>query len=346
MYESDNMKRETRVNERQKKILYCVVREYILTKKPISSEHVLNVSNLSCSGATVRNDLRKLEYLGYLYQPHTSAGRIPTDKGFRFYVDETLKLAKDYAQKSHQVNVRYPMTYGDMEKILEGATIALARMTRGAVVLEKPDTARLKLLRAIVTPITSDHYLVSVITELGLIKFMPFRTFGGVDHVRLEALLNHVLKGRSIESLSGEIFEGDWDESLIDLSEELISSLKDDLRNSMIKVGLDVLVSSENFNIDEIRSLSKFLSDDASIKSFLSKVSETPAIFIGSEHGIEGMGRFSIFIDSYRKADEPMGKVLVVTSKVVKYEEIMNVLTYVTSRLTEYFTIVTREVER
>ncbi|MCS7174350.1 heat-inducible transcriptional repressor HrcA [Pseudothermotoga sp.] len=340
------MRRESRVNERQRKILYCVVREYILTRKPISSEHVLNVSNLSCSGATVRNDLRKLEYLGYLYQPHTSAGRIPTDKGFRFYVDETLKIAKDYAQKSHQVDVRYPMTYGDMEKILEGATIALARMTKGVVILEKPDTGRLKVLRAIVTPITSDHYLVSVVTELGLIKFMPFRTFESIDHTKLEALLNHVLKGRSIENPLGGVFENDWDESLIDLSEELISSMRDDLRSSMIKVGLDVLVSSEKFNIDEIRSLSKFFSDDTSIKSFLSRVSETPAVFIGSEHGIEGMERFSVFVDSYRKADEPMGKVLIITSKVVKYEEIMNVLTYVTSRLTEYFTVVTREVER
>ncbi|WP_041077993.1 heat-inducible transcriptional repressor HrcA [Thermotoga caldifontis] len=340
------MRRNNRVNERQRKILYCVVREYILTKRPISSEHVLNVSSLSCSAATVRNDLRKLEYLGYLYQPHTSAGRIPTDKGLRFYVDETLKLTKDYAQRSQQVEVRYSMTYGDMEKILEGAAIALARMTRGAVVLEKPDTGRLKVLRAIVTPITSYHYLISIVTELGLMKFMPFRSLGDVDHAKLENLLNQLLRGRSIDNLSGEVFEGDWDEFLIDLSEQLVTSLKEDLRNSMIKYGLDVLVSSETFNIDEIRALSRFLSDDALIKSFMNRVQEVPTVFIGSEHGFQGMERFSIFVDTYRRENEPMGKVLIVTSKIVKYEEIMNVLTYVTSRLTEYFTVATREVER
>lgn len=340
------MRRDARVNERQKRILYCAVREYIITKKPISSEHVLNVSNISCSAATIRNDLRKLEYLGYLYQPHTSAGRIPTDKGFRFYVDETLKLAKDYAQRSHQINVRYPLTYGDMERILEGAAIALARMTRGAVVLEKPDTGRLKILRAIVTPITKNHYLISVVTELGLMKFIPFRSFTDVDHSMLEDLLNRLLKGRNIDSLTGEVFEGDWDESLIDLSEQLIGSLKDDLRNSMIKVGLDVLISGETFNIDEIRSLSRFLSDDVSLKAFMDRVQEVPAVLIGSEHGVQGLERFSIFVDAYRKENEPMGKILVVTTKIIKYEEIMNFLTYVTSRLTEYFTLVTREVER
>lgn len=340
------MRRDARVNERQKKILYCVVREYIIARKPISSEHVLNVSNIACSAATVRNDLRKLEYLGYLYQPHTSAGRIPTDKGFRFYVDEMLKLAKDYAQKSYQLNVRYPLTHGDMEKILEGAAIALSRMTKGAVVLEKPDTGRLRILRAIVTPITKNHYLVSIVTELGLMKFMPFRSFSGVDHLMLEDLLNRLLKGKSLDSLTGQVFEDNWDESLIDLSEQLINSLKDDLRNSMIKFGLDVLISNETFNIDEIRSLSRFLSDDAFLKAFMDKVQEVPAIFIGSEHGLQGMERVSIFVDAYRKENEPMGKIMLVTSKIVKYEEIINVLTYVSSRLTEYFTLVTREVER
>jgi len=83
-----------------------------------------------------------LEYLGYMFQPHTSAGRIPTDKGFRFYVEETLKIMSEYQGRSSGIYSRYPMAHGDMERIFEGAVRALARMVKGAVVLEKPSISK------------------------------------------------------------------------------------------------------------------------------------------------------------------------------------------------------------
>ncbi|WP_041082261.1 heat-inducible transcriptional repressor HrcA [Thermotoga profunda] len=340
------MKREAKINERQKKILYCVVREYILTKKPISSERVLEASDVSCSSATVRNDLRKLEYLGYLHQPHTSAGRIPTDKGYRFYVDETLSLIREYAQHSASIHSKYPMTFGDMEKILTGAAIALSRITKGAVVLEKPAIDKLKILRISIAPITKTYNVVSLITELGLVKFIPFRTFYEIDYLSLENLMNELLRGYTIESVGDRKFETNIDQYLLDLSEHLVNALKEDSSSNLVKVGIDTLINAEYFNIDEIRRLSNFFSDDSLLKKVLLKLEQLPKILIGSEHGIQGLENFAIFVDGYKKEEKLMGKVMVITSKVVKYEDVSNSLRYMVSRLTEYFTVATREEGR
>jgi len=340
------MKREARINERQKKILYCVVREYIMTKKPISSERVLEASDISCSSATVRNDLRKLEYLGYLNQPHTSAGRVPTDKGYRFYVNETLNLIKEYTQHSASIHSKYPMTFGDMEKILTGAAIALSRITKGAVILEKPAIDKLKILKISIAQITKTYNVVSVITELGLVKFIPFRTFGEIDYLSLEKMMNELLAGYTIETIGDRSIETEADQYLLDLSEYLASALKEDSSSNLVKVGLDTLINAENFNIEEIRKLSNFFSDDSMLRKVFTKTQETPAILIGNEHGIEGLENLAIFVDSYRKEEKLMGKVMVITSKVIKYEDIVSSLKYMVSRLTEYFTVATREEGR
>ncbi|MEJ5229814.1 MAG: heat-inducible transcriptional repressor HrcA [Pseudothermotoga sp.] len=340
------MKREAKINERQKKILYCVVREYIMTKKPISSERVLEASDISCSSATVRNDLRKLEYLGYLNQPHTSAGRVPTDKGYRFYVNETLNLIKEYAQHSASIHSKYPMTFGDMEKILTGAAIALSRITKGAVILEKPAIDKLKILKISIAQITKTYNVVSVITELGLVKFIPFRTFGEIDYLSLERMMNQLLAGYTIETVGDRSIETETDQYLLDLSEYLASALKEDSSSNLVKVGLDTLINAENFNIEEIRKLSNFFSDDSMLRKILTKAQEIPAIMIGIEHGVEGLENLAIFVDGYKKEDKLMGKVMVITSKVIKYEDIVSSLKYMVSRLTEYFTVATREEGR
>lgn len=337
------MRRESRINERQKKILYCAVREYIMSKRPVSSERVLEASDLSCSGATVRNDLRKLEYLGYLHQPHTSAGRIPTDKGYRFYVDETLSLMKEYTQRSSSIYSKYPITFGDMEKILEGAAMALSKIAKGAVILEKPAVEKLKILRVAIAPVTRTYYVVSMVMELGLVKFIPFRTFQEIDYLSLESIMNQLLSGRNIENMSDRILESEIDQYLIDLSEYLVNTLKEDFRNDLIKVGIDTLINAEDFDVEEVRKLSNFFSDDLMLRKVFINAKEIPAVLIGSEHGVSGLENLAFFIDGYKKEDKLMGKVMAITSKVVRYEDIFNSLRYMTSRLTEYFTVATRE---
>jgi len=341
------MDRKSRINERQKKVLYCAVREYIVSKKPVSSERILSTSNVRCSGATIRNDMRKLEYLGYMFQPHTSAGRIPTDKGFRFYVEETLKIMSEYQRRSSGIYSRYPMAHGDMERIFEGAVRALARMVKGAVVLEKPSIEKLRIVRIVVTPITKNYYVFSVITELGLVKFIPFKTFSRIDYQKLENAMNELLSGFDLASVENRTLSNNWEQELLEMSEMLVESLRDDYRNNLLKSGIDVLMNeADDHQIKELRRVSQLISDDAELFDFMEKIETTPAIFIGSEHEIDGLENFSIFVDSYCKQGAVMGRILIVTPKVVRYEEVFNALRYMTSRLTEYFTIATREEVR
>ncbi|MBS1848867.1 MAG: heat-inducible transcription repressor HrcA, partial [Actinobacteria bacterium] len=117
-------------------ILRAVVSEYIHTAQPVGSAHVTRDAGIGVSSATVRNDMAQLEADGYLYQPHTSAGRVPTDKGYRAFVDEltgpNLRLGKDAAAR---VRDFFDTTYGELEHMLKATTDLLAGLTHQAAVV-------------------------------------------------------------------------------------------------------------------------------------------------------------------------------------------------------------------
>ncbi|MDD4479103.1 MAG: heat-inducible transcription repressor HrcA, partial [Mesotoga sp.] len=126
------------LNSRQVRVLYCISREYISTGKPVSSKQVLEHSNLNFSSATVRNDMRKLEFLGYINQPHTSAGRVLTDKGLRFYLDSIKSISRDLQESKVAIAIRQASFMGDTERLLQGMTRILAHAASAFVIIEKP----------------------------------------------------------------------------------------------------------------------------------------------------------------------------------------------------------------
>lgn len=135
------------LGDRQGQILVAIVREHIRTADPVGSKHLVGKFNLSVSSATVRNDMARLEDLGYLTHPHTSAGRIPTDLGYRFYVDQT-GAAKLGAQQRARIEGALAAEHGGLDELLRRASEILSRTTNLAAAAVTPGltTSRLKHL--------------------------------------------------------------------------------------------------------------------------------------------------------------------------------------------------------
>jgi heat-inducible transcriptional repressor len=126
------------LDDRKTAILSAVVQEYIATALPVGSSHIAHAPGVAVSSATVRNEMAVLEQEGYLVQPHTSAGRIPTDKGYRFFVDHLAKPGRADALTTRQVGEFFAAAHGRLEEMLYQTSDLLTRMTHNAAVVLGP----------------------------------------------------------------------------------------------------------------------------------------------------------------------------------------------------------------
>src|SRR5580698_5199461 len=139
------------LNDRQAAILEAVVTEYIGSAEPVGSSHVANAPKVQVSSATVRSEMVALERDGYLVQPHTSAGRIPTDKGYRFFVDNLTQPGVLGPTQHEQVRTFFDQVHGEMEEMLHRATGLLSELTSYAAVVVGPshDSATIRSVQVV-----------------------------------------------------------------------------------------------------------------------------------------------------------------------------------------------------
>ncbi len=331
------------ITERQKQVLYCIVSEYIRSHEPISSKKVLSSSNLTWSGATIRNDMNRLMKTGYIYQPHTSAGRVPTDKGLRFYVDELLKIKSNVKTKSTSVETITKFPIGDLEKILTGAGKLLSSSTSSLVIIQKPSPLKLKIKRVVITPVTNTFSVINIVTTLGLGASIPIQHGPIEDFHSIENILNNALSNTNLSDFRDNLKEiisksynySSVDRAFLELSEKIISETYEDY----IVEGIQNVVNFVKPNkIPQV--LKVVTSDNFPKRIFLLE----NGIHIGQEHGIAGLEDFSIILVSFLSENIDIGRVAVVFEKYQNYDSIIDNLLYIVNRLGEYFTIVSRNV--
>lgn len=336
--------------EREKKILYCVVQEYIKTKTPVSSKHVLENASIERSGATIRNDMNRLMKNGYIFQPHTSAGRVPTDKGLRFYVNELRKIREEIKSKGVSVESTANFPIGDMEKVLTGAAKLLSTSTKGMVIIEKPSPMNLRIKRIAITSVSENFSIVSIITSLGLSASIPLQHSGTVAIMQIEDLLNKVMKNKTLKEFKtrlrdillriNEFREIDFStlgKDFLEIAEKLFMERYEDY----ITEGLYNLLSNQRINLKKFQNILGYVFSDAFYKDVFELNNE---IYIGKEHGLRFLDDFSIMIGEFKVENAPIGRTAVIFDKFGNYDHIMDSFEFMTNRLTEYFTIVSRNV--
>jgi len=142
---------DDRLTERKEAILQAVVEEYMTTARPVGSSLVTEQSNVKVSSATVRKELGALEEEGFLHQPHTSAGRVPTDKGYRYFIDALMGPSRLDTNVNQRINEFFSTSHGELERILRDTSRLLAGITDYAavVVAPSPDLARVRAVQLV-----------------------------------------------------------------------------------------------------------------------------------------------------------------------------------------------------
>ena len=199
------------ISQRKKKILAAVVDEYIRTAEPVGSKTIAQIAGLGCSSATIRNELSELTALGYLEQPHTSAGRIPSPQGYRLYVDELMEKPGETAdddgaalQQTVLAKVR------ELDHLVQEAGKLLTSLTNYASVAITPALAQISIRQFEIIAVDKMNFVIVVVTDSGTVKNKMVRTVSEVTKDEAELLtyvLNQTLTGLPLSSITAERFD-------------------------------------------------------------------------------------------------------------------------------------------
>ncbi len=292
---------ERALNDRRAAILEAVVTEYIGTAEPVGSSHVANAPGVQVSSATVRSEMVALEREGYLVQPHTSAGRIPTDKGYRFFVDHLTGPGVLGPSQRRQVSQFFEQVHGEMETVLERASGLLSELTSYAAVVVGPshDTATIRSVQLVgLSPL---HVLLVVVLSDGAVEK---RTID-LDAETAEDTLAHA--GTQLSAhLVGHTLTQPWSvpasgsiqvDQLVLSARLAFDSLEGAMETDQVFVGGPARLAESFDAVETVRSVLAILEQQLVVVTLLRDVLDRGlSVAIGTEHGFEPLSSCAVVV--------------------------------------------------
>ncbi len=330
------------MDERKLKILAAVVDEYIITGEPVGSKAISKVPGINVSAATIRNDMAMLEQLGYLEQPHTSAGRVPTFSGYRLYIDKLMKVESLSESERQRLDDMLGQEENlTEESIIESAGKALAELTQCATVVANSAPKFSVITKVEVVPTGKRLYLILLITSNGSIKNKACRLEFDLDEEQLTFFSRYIqenLQGVSIESLSEERMEklitalGAYMITLAPLVKGLCELSNDLLKNELMISGEKNLISCNEFDKNDIV---KFIEHKNDFAEFLNESFSGIQVMFSQEKNDFIIGNSSMIVSKYHKGDKNAGSLGIIGPMRLNYSKIIPYIEYFTQKITD-----------
>ena len=337
------------LDERKTKILQAIIRNYLETGEPVGSRTISKDTDLNLSSATIRNEMADLEEMGYILQPHTSAGRIPSDKGYRFYVDTMM------AEKEREVVEMKDMLVerqDKMETLLKQVAKVLAQNTQYATMISAPSTHRNKVKFVQLSRVDAAHILAVIVVEGNVIKNNILSVDQELDDetlLKLNILLNTHLNGLSIDEINlGMISDMKQQAGIHSF---LVSSVIDAVAEAIrAEEDLEIYTSGTNniFRYPELADqerASELINTFEEKKQLGNLVMDTLAdeentgiqVYIGNETPVKSMKDCSVVTATYEIGQGLQGTVGIIGPKRMDYENVMSALKTMMEQLDEVF---------
>ncbi len=330
------------MDERKLKILAAVVDEYILTGEPVGSKAIAKVPGINVSAATIRNDMSVLEQLGYLEQPHTSAGRIPTFIGYRLYIDKLMKVEQlSKSERSRLDDMLAQEENLTEESIIQSAGKALAELTQCATVVANAAPKFSVITKVDVIPTGKRLYLILLITSNGSIKNKACRLEFDLNDEQLDFFSHYIqenLQGVSIETLSEERMNqlitalGAYMITLAPLVKGLCDLSRDLLQNELTISGEKNLISCKEFDKNDIV---KFIERKDEFAEFLNDSFSGIQVVFSEEKNDFVIGNSSMIFSKYHKGNKNAGSLGIIGPMRLNYSKIIPYIEYFTQKITD-----------
>ena len=332
------------LDDRKTAILRAVVEEYIATAQPVGSAHIANNRDLAVSSATVRNDMAALEREGYLMHPHTSAGRIPTDKGYRFFVDNLVPNGSLGSIEQAKVGSFFETAHFRLEETLQRTSMLLAQLTNYASVVIGP-TAEVAVVRSVqLVRLSSHHITVVVVLSNGAVENAQIEITSEVtddEILKANADLQNLMITKPLRDIA-EHREANRKASkeqtgvagVAALCEKVLSAL-DRVRNDENFYVGGVAQMAEAFDAVEIvRNVLHTLEQQYVVVTLVrDMLNRGVSVAIGAEHGVEPLSACSVVLAPVRADGETVGTVGVLGPTRMIYPQALATVDLVSDRL-------------
>ncbi len=334
-----------RLDERKFLILQAIIDDYITTAMPVGSRTISRKSGVGFSPATIRNEMSDLEELGYLDQPHTSAGRVPSVKAYRLYVDHLMKEARLTNDERERMHEHLNQRSAQVESVIRSAANVLSDATHYTSVIVAPKLGTLRIKHVQLVPVAEKTALMIIVTNAGIVKDAVIRIPEGLDADHLYAIsrmLTQKLADKPLEavrqSFSEMLRDAEINRKLLGETLNVIEhKLEEGDATDVIVGGSSNLLSYPEYS--DVEKARNFLSVLES-KDTLRKVvgcdgGMEVTIRIGPENGVPELNDCSIITARYRVGDNSSGTLGIIGPTRMNYNRVISVLDFMGRALSE-----------
>lgn len=338
-----------KLDDRKKKILQLIIEDYISTAEPVGSRNLARKYNLNLSAATIRNEMSDLELLGYLEQPHTSAGRIPSVQAYRLYVDELRSKPNNLTKSDMEMIMS---SFNDRQKsiddIFKATAKILSRMTKNVsmVLADQDDTAIFRYIKFL--PLDEKHAILVLVTDNGHVDNVTIDIPKGMKTRELDYLANRVsklLSGHPLRDISEEILDAVHTNVAEDkvLFASLLATIrrmsKTRSKQKVFLGGTKQLLNQPEFqDVDRVRGLLGILDEEYVVRDLLNAGEDSGLrVTIGSENKFTGIQDCSMVRATYRLNGHVVGTMAVLGPTRMEYSKVISVMDYLHRYLQSIF---------
>lgn len=336
------------LGDRKRLILQAIIEDYINTAEPVGSRTISKKYLTSTSPATIRNEMADLEEMGYIEQPHTSAGRIPSDKGYRLYVDNMMEQQAINKSQNDMIKKEFTDTLGEIDRLIKHASKLLSQMTQYTSIITTPQVNKTSLKHIQLIKINPDTVLAIIITDAGIVKNSVLRLLGDLPNDALEKIsriLNENLCGMCVEDIAGmslqdipESYTG-FREVVEQILPELIQTLVYSDTVEVYHDGAANILNLPEFNdINKARTFLNTLEEKDLLFNILKDSQENINVSIGSENKHQQFQNCSLITATYKLNGKTIGSIGVIGPTRMEYSKVISVVDCMTNNLSDILT--------
>lgn len=333
------------LDDRKNKVLQAIIDDYVATAEPVGSRTIARKYQLGVSPATIRNEMSDLEELGYLEQPHTSAGRVPSDRGYRYYVD-CLMESRSLAPGDEEVIRRtFERKVREIDTLVRETARLLAETTHLTAVMSGPQIRKAHFRELRLVPLTGDKAVLVYITDSGFIENQVLEMPVEVTMLELQRVsdtLNEQLRGQPVEALSRAAVRAlqlelhKYNALLEQTLDALAMKMEPGEQHRLYLGGTTHMLSQPEFrDVTKIRNVLSVLEDEEAVSEVLATASKVghATVQIGEEIKVRELTECSVVSATYRLGDEVIGRVGVIGPKRMEYARVISIMNAITKQL-------------
>lgn len=339
---------DEKLNEREKSILRSIVQQFVLTAAPVGSRYIVKKYDIGFSPATVRNIMSDLEESGFINHPHTSAGRVPTDKGYRFYVDSLMEIPSLNQAEKNIIKKSFNIEIENTDDLLRLASKLMSQITRQIACVTYPKLDRGVLQKIQLVSLSSTRLLIVLSIKSGLVKTITLEVKAEIKESQLnyvESLLNERLSGLTLDEIRKSFKERFGDVSdeqkpiiriFVDSVDKIFVDLKTDER-VYVTGTRNVITQPEFENPEKFQSVIELIEDKDIIIHILEKREKSADdvfISIGKENKNIKLDEYS-FVSKEYNFGETSGTLGIIGPKRMEYSKVVAIVDYIAKMLSE-----------